>query len=38
VERRTVGPNKQDVTEGWRKLRKEELRNLFFAQNIIGMM
>jgi hypothetical protein len=33
-----LGRNKQEVTERWRKLRKEELRNLFSAPNIIGMM
>jgi hypothetical protein len=33
-----LGRNKPEVTEFWRKLRKDELRNLFSAPNIIGMM
>jgi hypothetical protein len=34
---RTFGPKKDEVTGGWRKLRKEELHNLYSSPSIIGM-
>jgi hypothetical protein len=33
--RRIFGPKKDDVTGGWRKLQKEDLRDLYSAPGII---
>jgi hypothetical protein len=38
VIRRILGPKRDEVTAGWRKLRKEELHNLYFSPNIIRMI
>jgi hypothetical protein len=38
VLRRMFGPNRDEVTEGWRKLHNEELHNLYSSPNIIRMM
>jgi hypothetical protein len=32
---RVLGPKRDEVTGGWRKLHNEELRNLYFSPNII---
>jgi hypothetical protein len=32
--RRTLGPKRDEVTGGWRKLLKEELHNLYSSPNI----
>jgi hypothetical protein len=34
--RKIFGHNRDDVTGGWRKLRNEELHNLFSSPDIIG--
>jgi hypothetical protein len=33
--RRIFGPKRDEVTEEWRKLRYEELHDLYFSPNII---
>jgi hypothetical protein len=38
VLRRIFGPKRDDVTGDWRKLRNEELDNLYFSPNIIKMI
>jgi hypothetical protein len=38
VLRRICGPKRDEVTGGWRKLYKEELRNLYFSPSIIRMI
>jgi hypothetical protein len=38
VLRRIVGPKRDEVTEGWRKLHNEELRNLYSSPSIIRMI
>jgi hypothetical protein len=38
VLRRIFGPKRDEVTGGWRKMRNEELRNLYSTQNIIRMI
>jgi hypothetical protein len=38
VLRRTFGPTKDGMTEGWRKLNNEELHNLYSAISIIRIM
>jgi hypothetical protein len=38
VLRRIFEPNRDKVTEDWRKLRNEELHNLYSSPNIITMM
>jgi hypothetical protein len=38
VLRRIVGPNRDEVTGGWRKMHNEELRNLYFSPSIIRMI
>jgi hypothetical protein len=38
VLRKTFGPKRDDVTGDWRKLRNEELHNLYSSQNIIRMI
>jgi hypothetical protein len=38
VLRRTFGPQRDEVTEGWRKLHNEELHNLYSSPNIIRMI
>jgi hypothetical protein len=38
VLRRIFGRKRDEVTGGWRKLRNEELHNLYFSPNIIRMM
>jgi hypothetical protein len=38
VLRRIFGPNRDDVTGGWRKLYNEELRDLYSSQSIIRIM
>jgi hypothetical protein len=37
VLRRKFGPKRDEVTRGWRKLDKEELRNLYSLPSIIRM-
>jgi hypothetical protein len=37
VPRRTFGPERAEVTGGWRKLHDEELHNLYSRPNIIRM-
>jgi hypothetical protein len=36
--RRIFGPGRDELTGGWRKLRNEELHNLYSSPSIIGMM
>jgi hypothetical protein len=36
--RRIFGPKRDKIIEGWRKLHKEELRNLYSSPNIMGMI
>jgi hypothetical protein len=36
--RRIFGPNRDEVTEGWRKLHNEELHNLYSSQSLIRMI
>jgi hypothetical protein len=36
--RRIFGPNRDEVTGGWRKLHNEELHNLYCSPNIIRMI
>jgi hypothetical protein len=36
--RRIFGPKRDGVTEGWRKLRNEELHNLYSSPSIIRML
>jgi hypothetical protein len=36
--RRIFGPKRDEVTEGWRKLRKDDLRNLYSSPNIIRVI
>jgi hypothetical protein len=38
VLRRIHGPKRDEVTEGWRKLHNEELRNLYSSPSIIRMI
>jgi hypothetical protein len=38
VPRRIFGPKRDEVTGGWRKLRNEELRNLYSSPSIIRMI
>jgi hypothetical protein len=38
VLRRTFGPNRDEVTGGWRKLHNEELHKLYCSPNIIKMI
>jgi hypothetical protein len=38
VLRRIIGPKRDEVTGGWRKLNNEELHNLCSSPNIIRMM
>jgi hypothetical protein len=38
VLRRILGPKREEVEGGWRRLRSEELRNLFASPNIIKGM
>jgi hypothetical protein len=38
VLRRIFGPKRDGVTEGWRKLRKEELHNLYSSPSIIRII
>jgi hypothetical protein len=38
VLRRIFGPKKDEVTEDWRKLRNEELHNMYSSPNVIRMM
>jgi hypothetical protein len=35
---RTVGPKRDEVTGGWRKLHNEELHNLYSSPSIIRMI
>jgi hypothetical protein len=35
VLRKILGPMKEEVTGGWRKLHNEELHNLFYSPDII---
>jgi hypothetical protein len=37
VLRRIFGPRRDELTEGWRKLHNEELRNLYSSPDIIRM-
>jgi hypothetical protein len=36
--RRILGPKRDEVTGGWRKLRNEELHNLYSSPSIITMI
>jgi hypothetical protein len=36
--RRIFGPNREEVTAGWRSLHNEELHNLYASPNIIGVI
>jgi hypothetical protein len=36
--RRILGPKKDEVTGGWRKLHNEELHNLYSSPSIIRMI
>jgi hypothetical protein len=38
VLKRIFGPRRDEVTGGWRKLRNEELYNLYSSPGVIGMM
>jgi hypothetical protein len=38
VLRRIFGPIRDEVTGGWRKVRNEELHNLYSSPNIIRMV
>jgi hypothetical protein len=38
VLRRIFGPNRDEVTGGWRKLHNEELRDLYFLRSIIRII
>jgi hypothetical protein len=38
VPRRIFGPKRDEVTEEWRKLHNEELRDLYSSPNIIRIM
>jgi hypothetical protein len=38
VPRRIFGPKRDEVKRGWRKLRNEELHNLYSSADIIWMM
>jgi hypothetical protein len=38
VLRRIFGPKRDEVTGGWRKLRNEKLRNLYFSPSIIRII
>jgi hypothetical protein len=38
VLRRILGPKKDEVTGGWRKLHNEKLHNLYSSPNIIRMI
>jgi hypothetical protein len=38
VLRRVFGSKRDDVTEGWRKLHKEDLHNLYSSPNIIRII
>jgi hypothetical protein len=38
VLRRIFGPKRDEVTGGWRKLRNEELRNLYSLPSIIRII
>jgi hypothetical protein len=38
VQRRIFGPKREEVTGGWRRLHKEELRNLYSSPNVIRGM
>jgi hypothetical protein len=38
VLRRIFGPERDEVTEGWRKLHNEELHNLYASPNIIRII
>jgi hypothetical protein len=37
VLRKISGPKRDEVIRGWRKLHKEELRDLYFSPNITGI-
>jgi hypothetical protein len=37
VLRRIFGPKRDKVTRGWRKLHNEELSNLYFSPNTVGV-
>jgi hypothetical protein len=38
VLRRIFGPRREEVAGGWRRLRSEELHNLYSSPNIIGVI
>jgi hypothetical protein len=38
VLRRIFGPQRDEVTEGWRRLHNEELQNLYSSPNIIRVI
>jgi hypothetical protein len=38
VLRRIFGPKRDGATRGWRKLHNEELHNLYYSPNIIGVI
>jgi hypothetical protein len=38
VLRRIFGPQRDEITRGWRKLHKEELHNLYYSPSIIKII
>jgi hypothetical protein len=38
VLRRTIGPKRDEVTGEWKKLRSEELNDLYCSQNILWVI
>jgi len=38
VQRRILGPKRDEVTEEWRKLHNEELNNLYSSLNIVRVI
>jgi len=38
VLRRIFGPGRDEVTEEWRKLHREELNNLYYSPNIVRVI
>jgi hypothetical protein len=38
VLRRIFGPKREEVVRGWRRLRNEELHNLYASQNVIPVI
>jgi hypothetical protein len=38
VRRRIVGPKRDEIIGGWRKLHNEEIHNLYSSPSLIGMI